>query len=326
MSSLGEFLHEQVQLPAPAEDLKRLTALAGEEIGNTFFYSSLDEAVDAIEPWMPIYFLPIGLEASFHVGIHLRPSDVQAGRLAVARGDDAELIEVANSLGDYVLLCVATLHAVVNEQGPLRAFDESVKRANRIFGDDFYVLERNGDLGRGEVETLLLTEGRGSADAYRVAALNEDDEAARIRIYEQGVEQAPGCLHLHAKLAELYHQRKADVRAANALSNALDCYHHTAYFTDLKDFARLGRRIAKAAPETVSESAQRELSASGVKDRTRFALQQADDGNVENSIKLLCDLGHDARNYGAVLDVLREHYKQLDWRWASALCTLREDD
>lgn len=133
------------------------------------------------------------MEAGSIIGIHLRPNDVQTGRIAIVRIDDGrEIIEVTASLKQYVFRCVATLEGFVNEEGPLKEFDESLKQVNDIFGKDFYRVGSHGNFTEGEVDNLMLQFFGGSPYAFAMQAFFQDNPNEQVKVLNRPSVVNPG--------------------------------------------------------------------------------------------------------------------------------------
>jgi tetratricopeptide (TPR) repeat protein len=321
---IGEFLHNRFGLETNSHDLQALNRVGGEMVGNTTFYADLDKCVAHIEPWMPIYFFPIGVESGFHIGIHLRPSDIASGRIAIIKAvDEAEMIEVAGSLRHYIFLCLAGQEGYVNETGPLSYFDQSVSVVNRIFGKDFYQPGRYGKFMEDDADQLAINVFGGTPYYYYRAALFEDDVQKKLDILAQGIVVEPDCMALYAAVAELHYELDDKRRAAETLVRSLKCFHHTSYSTDLDEYYEMGRSLIQAMPDAFSEEARRDLATVGEEARLNLVMALYQDEEVVEATKMLCDLCHSFRDYNAPLEILRKHYSKLGWNWALALCDLR---
>ena len=322
--SIGEFLCNRIGLEADSHDLLALDSFCGEMVGNTTFYADLDECGAHIEPWMPIYFFPIGVESGFHIGIHLRPSDVAAGRLAIIRAvDEAEMIEVAISLRHYIFRCLANQEGYVNETGPLSYFDQSVSVVNRIFGKDFYQPGRYGKFTTDEADEVVSKLFDRACYSYHEAALFEEDIQKKLAILEQGIAAESGCMNLYINAANLHYELNEHKRAAEILVQSLRCLHHTCYSTDLDEYYEMGRLLYQDMPDAFPEEAHRDLTTIDEEERLKLVMALYQDEQVVEATKILCDLCHSFQDYNSVLEILRKHYSKLGWNWALALCDLR---
>lgn len=323
--SIGEFLHNRIGLQAQSHDLQALDRLGGKRVANATFYADLDECMTNIELWMPIYFLPIGVESGLPIGIHLRPSDVAAGRLAIilAVEEDA-MIEVAGSLRHYVYRCLAQKEGFVNEEGTLvPSFEQGVSLANRLFGKDFYQSGSHGNFTVDEADELASKQFGGTPEVYHEVARTEDDALKKLAILEQGLAVEPECMKLYINAAKLHYELDNKRRAAETLVRSLKCFHHTCYGTDLDEYYEMGRSLLHAMPDAFSEEARRELITVEEKDRLNLVMDLYQDEQVVEATKMLCDLCHSLGDYNAPLEILRKHYSKLGWDWALALCELR---
>jgi len=323
--SIGEFLHNRIGLQAQSHDLQALDRLGDKQVGNARFYADLDECMTNIEVWMPIYFLPIGVEAGLPIGIHLRPSDVAAGRLAIILAvQEDSMIEVAGSLRHYVYRCLAQIEGFVNREGrPLPSLEQGVSLANRLFGKDFYQVGSHGNFTVDEADELASKQFGGTPEIYFEAARTEDDALKKIVILEQGSAVEPECMEFYTNAAELHYKLDNKRRAAKTLVRSLKCLHHTCYSTDLDEYYQMGRSLLDAMPDAFSEEARRDLTTIGEKDRLSLVMALYQDEQVVEATKKLCDLCHSFRDYNSPLEILRKHYSKLGWDWALALCEFR---
>lgn len=322
--SIGEFLRNKIGLKVELRDLQALDSFSGETVGNTTFYKGLDECVANIEDWMPIYFFPVAVESGFHIGIHLRPLDVSAGRLAFMMAvDESQLIEVAVSLQHYIFRSLARQEGYVNETGPLSYFEQSVSVVKRILGTDFYKPGRYGKFSEDDAnEVVSKVFGKAPSD-YHEAAMFEDDIHKKLAILEEGIKAEPGCMKLYINATELYNELDNENLAAQTLIKSLKCFHHTCYSSDLDDYYDTGRSLLEAVPDIFPDEARRDLTTTDEESRFKLITTLYQNEQVAEATKMLCDMCHSFGDYNSVLNILRKHYSKLKWDWALALCDLR---
>ncbi len=321
--SLTEFFKGRVS-QAIAEKLQIIDRLAGTSVGHSRFYSSLDEVKEKCESWLPIFLLPFGRE-TFRACLHLRPQDVRSGRLAVMRADDeGEMIEIANSLEQFVYRALLEEEGWGNEEGKmLKSFSDSVALGNETFGADFYQQGRHGNFKRDDVGQLMITHFGGTAYAFYVDAIFLDTPAEKLAQYEKGLAVEPGCMALYVgavkSLVALNNRRDAAERCARSL----DCYHYTAYDADLNEYFELGRALLKEFPDLFSDDHKWILTEQDPRNWVRRAGELFNQGEVERADKILNDTCYGIRDYTGSIGAFRKHYEKLGWDWALALCDLR---
>jgi hypothetical protein len=323
---ISEFLQNQIGWKSDSPDLQAIDQLAGEEFGNAIFYTDFDDCVAHIQPWMPIYFFPIGSESGFEIGIHLRPSDIASKRFAIIRAlDEGSMIEVGLSLHHYIFRCLATYEGYVNEGDSLPSFQASVSLANRIFGKDFYQPGSYGDFFSEEADEVASKIFGKSPFLYHETALFEDDVQNKFKILQEGIAAEPGCMVLYTDAAESYYKLDNYEQAAQMLVKSLKCFHHTAYSTDIEKYYEMNRALLQIVPEAFPEEAIRFLNIIDDRERVLFTGQPYKDGQLVEGAKRLCDLCHYLGNYNNNIsfNALRKIYSELGWQWALALCDLR---
>lgn len=320
-STVSDFLRDLGFFTPPAADLDRL---AGLTICDTLFFPKLEACAEAYEPWMPIYYLPIGDLDGQSLAIHLRPYDRESQRLAFLRAaDESSLVEVAESPRALVLGALIRCEGWVNEEGELSDFDRGIETANSVFGTNFYKRGARGEFGSDESDRVLAAEVGPSAEYLLGEHLMADDSATGLRFLEQGISTGTRIMAFYRRAAEELHEEGRSKEAAAHCNSGLQCYHHTSYTSDLSDFYELARELLVKHPEAFDEHATIDLGLEGDKERLTFIAEQYDHGDVEWATKLLCDMCHRMEDYDSVLHLLRKHYEKLGWGWALKLCDLR---
>jgi hypothetical protein len=104
----------------------------------------------------------------------------------------------------------------------------------------------------------------------------------------------------------------------------LDCYHHTAYDTDLDEYFALGRSLLKEFPDLFSDDARWIVTETDPKNWVRKAGELFYAGQVERADKILNDVCYGISDYSGSLGAFRKHYEKLGWDWALALIDLRQ--
>ena len=310
--------------PEIANKLSLLDRLAGKFIGSANFYADVNEIRDQIENWMPVFFVPIAQEA-FRVGLHLRPSDIASKRLAIMRAnDDGQMIEIANSIDQFVYRALLEEEGYGNDHGkPLRAFAQSVDQANEVFGPDFYSPGRHGKFSKDAVDQVMVDVFGGTAYAFYVEALFEEDLAKRLPTLEKGIAVEPGCMALYALAVETLLELGDRSQAAKRFAASLECYHHTLYTQDLNELFDRGRPLLDEFPEFFTDDQRWVVNEDDQQNWVRRAAELYKSGDVERADKVLNDLCSGMGDFSASIGAFRKHYEKLGWSWALALCDLR---
>lgn len=321
--SLTEFFKGRVT-PAIAEKLRIIDQLAGKSIGHSRFYSDLDEVSEKCESWLPVFLLPFGRE-TFRACLHFRPSDVSSGRLAVMRADDeGEMIEIANSLEQFVYRALLEEEAWGNEEGKMmKSFPDSVASANALFGADFYKQGRHGNFKGDDVEQLIIDHFGGTAHAFYVGAVFLDTPREKLTYYEKGLAIEPACMALYVGAVKALVALNDRRSAAERFARSLDCYHYTAYDADLNEYFELGRSLLKEFPDLFYDDRKWILNETDPHNWARRAGELFNQGEVERADKILNDTCYGIRDYSGSIGAFRKHYEKLGWDWALALCDLR---
>jgi hypothetical protein len=322
--TLVAFLGSDLGLRIDPKTSDAFERLGGHEVGGVRLFQTRDDCRQAIEPWMPIFFLPAG-QATFTVGIHLRPSDVAKNRLAFMTADDeGEMIEVASSLQSLVYRGLAESEGYTNETGKVPDWvKSSIAEANRVFGADFYQFGRHGKFKSPQTDRMLVDVLGGAAYGFWDLATSLDDPKKQLDVYERGIAVEPGCLALYAGAVEALVALGDRRRAAEQFARSLACYHHTAYTTNLADYFELGRSLSKEFPDLFDDDARWVLSEQDPRNWARRAGELFKAGAVERADKVLNDMCYGIRDYDGAVGAFRKHYERLGWKWALALCDLR---
>lgn len=107
------------------------------------------------------------------------------------------------------------------------------------------------------------------------------------------------------------------------VSKSLQCYLHTCYESELKEYFSTGQMLLDKHPNIFNDEEKREISTRDDEGRMQQVMDLYETGEIEYSTKLLCDMGYDFGDYSEILPILEKHYSQLKWDWALALCELR---
>lgn len=321
-ASISRFLQEQLHYP-PDAALARLDQVAGERIGRTEFLSDMAAARAAIEPWMPLFYLPVA-STSDGVGLHLRPADVRTYRIAFcAAQGPGQFIETALSLEQLVYRGLLGQEGYGNGGKMPASFAPSVARANQVFGDAYYQPGRHGEFYSGDESTLMLEVFGGSPEAIHTEAVLAEAPAARLALWERGIRLGTESLALYAGAARVHAELGDRRQAAECVARSLLCYHHTAYEVDLNEYMAFGKPLLHEFPTVFSEDAAWQLQTPDPRLWAKRAHALFEAGQVERADKLLNDLCHGTGDYSAAVGAFRKHYEALGWDWALALCALR---
>jgi hypothetical protein len=324
MTLISGFLATEVFGASP-HDLDDLRRLEGRNFHELSLLSSIEECRAEMTPATPVYVLPVGAAAGFLIGLHLRPQDVAARRLAfVSIRDDASAIEFAPSPRYLVMLSLLRLEGAALQRGSTGRLDDAVRQSEEIFGKGFFVPGTHGDFVRSQAEEIALAElGPTPAGCLDAAAFAVDARERRERLRE-GIAADPGCMALRIRLALDYAVSGDDGTAATETVAALECYHHTAYGSDIDRIYDEGRALLQRVPHLFPEVARRDLLTTDEQDRMRWIIELYGNGDAELGAKLLSDMCHERADYDSVLPLFRRHFERLGWDWALRLCDLRE--
>lgn len=321
-TSIAAFLQQRLHYPASAA-LEHLSAFAGQTIGRTEFLSDLPAAREALQPWMPIFFLPTATTA-FDVGLHLRPSDVRAQRLAFcAAHEPGVLIETALSLDQLVYVGLLGQEGYGARRPMPENFAPSVAEANRVLGADFYTPGRHGKVYSGDEPRVMVEAFGGTPEAIDTQAVLADTPQEKLPLWERGIALGTECLALYAGAANVLLELGRRKEAAQHVARSLECYHHTAFQLDLNDYFQSARDLLREFPTLFSEDATWQLNTPDPRLWAKRAADLYNAGQVERADKLLNDLCHGTGDYTAVVGAFKKHYEALGWDWALALCELR---
>ncbi len=323
--NISEFFQKIIGFKFDFPDLQALDKLAGKSVGDVKFYANAEDCVANIQPWMPIYFFPIGHEFGLEVGIHLRPSDINSGRLAIIRAlTETDMIEVALSLPHYIFLCLANDEGHGYEDGKtVSSFETSVTIANEVFGQDFYQPGSYGYFIPDEIQRISSNYFGKSPYFYHKTALFEDNLPNKLKILQAGIASEAGCMVLYTDLVEVYYELGNYEQAARMFVNSMKCLHHTAYSTDIEQYYEIGRTLIQSVPEAFPAEIVHYLNITDDREHMLFAMQPYKEGNVAETAKRLCDLCHLFGDYNTIINEFQEMYSQLGYKWALALCSLR---
>jgi hypothetical protein len=308
---------------ADGPPLRALGQLAGRKLGDATFFPDIAEATDAIESWMPLYYLPLG-RYNDGLGLHLRPQDVSQGRLAFMWADDEHaMIEIGGSPEQLTHLVLLAEEGLAHEYDDRASLDAAVAEASRVFGPGFHRPGAHGSFKAEDRWRILIDKFGGAPYAFEFAAITADEPQQRLDSYRAGIAAEPGCLRMYAgavkALVELGRRREA----ADELARSLECYHHTAYITDLDEYFDLGRSLLGEFPEPFSEDARWTLTEKDPRKWARRAGELFNAGQTGRADKLLNDVCYGTGDYASALPAFRKHYEALGWKWALALCRLR---
>lgn len=321
-TSIVRFLQDQLHYPA-SEELQRLDQLAGQRIAETDFLPDLGAARAAIEPWMPLFYLPVA-SASFGIGLHLRPSDVRSHRLGFCMAEaPGFFVERALSVEQLVYRSLLAGEGDANSISEPQSFAPAAAKANELFGADFYQHGRHGKVDVGDEYRLMVETFGGTPDALYVLATEADDPETALSFWERGIALGTESLVLYAGAARVQLELGRRREAAENVARSLMCYHHTAYDVDLDEYIEFGRPLLDEFPDVFGEDEAWQLRTNDPRLWAKRSHELFAAGQVERADKLLNDLCHGTGDYTAVLGAFRKHYQALGWDWALALCDLR---
>jgi hypothetical protein len=318
--SISKFLREKIGIRSG--DVDALERLAGRRIGGAVgFLPDLEAALGAIEPWMPIHFLPIGDVAGYVLGAWLRPKGVEAGRFVTARASEGEIVGTG-TLEHLVYVKLLRLEASYPDPSS-EFFKGPLEVALSAFGSAFYRPGSHGKLDDGVVERLDAAEKGGCAEAWGLLASPSVDQT-RVSL-RQAIRTDPDCLCFHAMAAREAAAKKNHAEASQEGAAALACYFESAWDENLDDFLDLVRQLAKKQPDAFQSDESRLALAMGDPSRHAALTREIGErGNLAAVEKTVCDTGWLAGDCSRSLDVLHALYRRMGWSWGVALCDLRK--
>jgi tetratricopeptide (TPR) repeat protein len=322
LTIIAAFLRQRLHYP-DSDSLSRLGALAGRHIGRTDFLADLEAARNALEPWMPIFVLPTAATV-FEVGLHLRPADVRAQRLAFCCAHSPGVfVETALSLEQLVYVGLLGQEGYGADGNMPPDFASSVAEANKMFGVDFYEPGRHGKFTSGDEPWIMVEEFGGTPEAIDTLAVLARKSDEKLALWERGIALGTDSLAMYAGAARILLGLGRRKEAAERIARSLECYHHTAFEVDLEEYFETARKLLGEFPALFSEDTAWQLNTPDPRLWAKRAAQLFEAGQVERADKLLNDLCHGTGDYTAALGAFRKHYQALSWDWALALCELR---
>ena len=321
---IADFLRQRIYPSAPPA-LEILARFAGRTIPHTTFDETIQQARQRVEPWMPLYSLPIGEHAGFHIGVHLRPTEVQGSRVAVLRLESAgSIIEVSPSPEHLIYLSLARREGELSQE-PDEEFSREVEAVQAVLGADFYKTGSQGQFSDDQAQDVAARVIGPSLEYFYSSALFADDNAQKLELLERGVAKEPGCMALHLLAAQAHVERDEQPQAAVRCAQSLKCYHHTSYEDDLESYYETARSLLEQFPGEFDDDDRRDLDTYGDdKARLLWITELYSAGRVELATKVLCDMCHALQDYESVLHIFRKHFEKLGWSWGLALCEFRQ--
>jgi hypothetical protein len=321
-TSIAAFLQQQLHYP-DSDSLSRFGELAGRRIGRSRFLADLEAAETQIQPWTPIFLLPVATTA-FDVSLHLRPTDVQAHRLAFCTARAAGVfVESALSPQQLVYLGLLGQEGYGNDSKMPSTFTSSVAEANKVFGAGFYEPGRHGKFHSGDEPLVMIEAFGGTPAAFNTQAVLADDPSEKLALWERGIALGTESLAMYAGAARMLLELGRRKEAAERVARSLECYHHTAFEVDLEEYFETARKLLGEFPPLFSEDAAWQLNTPDPRLWAKRAAELFNAGQVERADKLLNDLCHGTGDYNAAVGAFKKHYQVLGWDWALALCALR---
>lgn len=320
--TIGDFLRGSLGY-ADGPALRALDKLAGRKFGLATFLADMEEARAALEPWMPIHYLPLGRWTD-DMGLHLRPQDVQQGRLAVVWADaDHTFVEIATSIEQLAHLLLLAEEGQANDLDFRPPLEAALAEAARVFGTGFHRVGAYGSFRADAQWRMLIDHFGGSPYAFDLQAVMEDDPERMLEWYRRGIQSEPGCLLMHAGAAKASMALDRAQEAADHVARALACFHHTAYSTDLTEHFELGRSLLGRFRQSFPEDARWMLENEDPRKWVRRSGELFQGGQAQRAEKLLSDTCYGTGDYDAAIPAFRKQYQALGWKWALALCDLR---
>lgn len=326
-STVGDFVRDARLGQAGDRLAAQLDRLAGKEIGSggVAFLRHVDDMQRVIEPWVPIHLLPIAYESGAPVGLHVRPADVDAGRISVLLGiGSTALSAIAMSLEAFVFRAVARVEAEVNDgDAETDELDAAIKVAASVYGREFYAPGWKEGFGVDDLEDVMVERFGGSPHDFSVLAGPVPAVDEKLEILRRGLMTDPAWLDLHAQCAKLLADRKDWNSAADEAAASLACYYHTAAVTDTGQHVTFCRDLVGKSSGPHRERLQAALPPEAPQERLERVSALVDERKLVEAEKALADLCYDLSDYISTLEAFERLYAKLEWAWGTALCGLR---
>lgn len=324
MLTSSELLRTRLGFDYMGQELAVLDKLADKEITQVAFYKDAKWTSNgqAASYFLARYFLPVADLNELVVGIHVLPARVASGRFMVAQLDpeSGRLIDFAGSIQSYIYRNLLEFEADDED------IDQDLGIVRTVFGGDFYKPGQHGKFSANDLERVMIDKFGGAPIDYEglsyfaQARQSVDEQLDWLR---HGSEAFPESMYLHGKLTQLCLQQGDYEAAAQGFVRSLMCFHHTVYKLDVKNHYALGRELLAKVPSVFSDTDRNDLTLDG-KARLEWIVSLFEAGQIETSVKLLCDFRHDSQTdvHPVLFEFLRLHYEKLGWKWALAWCDL----
>ncbi|GAB4193626.1 MAG: hypothetical protein OHK0022_08710 [Roseiflexaceae bacterium] len=320
---------QQLGIPFAESDIDDLEQWSGEKLHTIQFFDSLEDSTKRLTSRVPMAFLPIAVSGGTLIGLHLSLDNVAARKPAISelQGGGAErsqCIEKAPSLRAY-------LHAFLLEIED----DDATEQVNAKYGADFFDLDSYTEPAkytkpsRWEAYIHDLSNTRFGSSPYHVYQLarsfTRQDPSTAITILQEGIAEAPRCLHLYDRLVRIFTEQGDIDQAARTFNQSLAADHYTAYLTNLDQYYQQGRDLLKQVPSVFTPAAVEELETIEPTARFRRIAERDERREFAEALKLLDDWCFDQQDYNwtETLTFLRWHYERLGLDWAVQLSQLR---
>lgn len=320
---LNLFLMELSQAPAFFGQLDVLAAMAGQAAGAARYFTTLEQAISALEPEDPLWFVPVGLvEPGRVVGIDARVEALAAGRVQMLeRFGTGELVFTAASPAEHLRLHLAQAALRLRLGGDRAAFAAQRALAEGVVGASLW---SPGALdGAEDVFSWLWSQG--DRAPYTASMLPEEDPAKVLEILDLSMESWPANAFLGyvaaanaLKLDDLDRHAEYTARAARSPL-------WTRFQVSLRDIDIDVRYTREDRPDLLSEAEAALLCAPGREPwlaATRAAMAA---GDWLAAARLAVDCAQLSGLDDALIhEVLRPIFTELGWRSALRLCELRQ--
>lgn len=315
-----ELLTGELGLPSKAVD--PYAALAESPLGDLSLVDTVDDVRAAIGEATPVHVLPVGTFESYTLGIHLRPTDVEAGSVRLVRWIAPDGMMDVGTLRDVAGKTLLELERAACDADRPSADPGAYTRVNALFGGDEFTPDQMR-------QTLFREAGTAGPWAPQTGAAYADlgmelrGREEKRALFDRARQALPDLMYLHLESTRNAAFSLDFEGAAKAMDDALQCWHHTA-FVELPLQLEVAQMLLDQSPDAFGAVARDEIAIYDDDAATAaFARRLASEGGSRRLVKLLNDRGHFHKHYTPALTDLAKLYRHLGWDWALELLALR---
>lgn len=303
----------------------RLARLAGREVGPLRYFTAAESRA-AAERWLPATVVPVGEADERVFALDLQPAEVEADRCSVVEiFGPSELLGTAAGLVEHARLTLAreAARARMEERSDWRevaarpgaalepAMGEAVLDAHALPATDEILGWLWAQGARGVHLSLLLRRDEDPAIDYGLAAAAAEANPAS----------------LYAQLSASGAAFEADdwAAAAGFSARSLGCQRYLAGGYPLDAAREAAVALEQLVPGSVDPQALAAFCVADTRGLARLVDRAKAEGRLGDAARLALDLGFERGEVARAIDThLRPLFSALGWRWALALCDLRQ--